>query len=207
LNAFWAVAGKVRKLSLADGAPTEPGDADCVRRALGGDAWSEEVLYRRHVRAVATTVTRLLSRSHEAEDVVQEAFLTAFRDLARLQRAESFRGWLLQIAVRLVHRRFRRRALLRSLGLDRGHDDATLASELDRSANAEVFAELSTIDGVLRSLPSRDRIAWVLRHVEGYLLDEIATACRCSLATAKARIGRAQRRIAEHVAVHEAKEE
>ncbi len=200
LPVFWAVQGKARILSPARGSPSDADDAECVRRALGGDPRAEELLYRRHVRAVATTVTRLLSRSNEAEDVVQETFLTAFRDLRQLRKVESFRSWLLQIAVRIVHRRFRRRALLRSLGLDRTPDDATLTSEIDPAASPEMRAELMALDDVLRALPAPERIAWVLRHVEGYLLEEIAAACRCSLATAKARIARAQRRIAVHVA-------
>jgi RNA polymerase sigma-70 factor (ECF subfamily) len=176
-------------------------DSECVRRALGGDSWAEETLYRRHVRAVTAVVARLLSRSHEAEDVVQEAFAAAFDRLSTLRQEHSFRPWVLQIAVRLVQRRFRRRKFLRAVGLDGERDDATLSSEIDPGADPEMCAELSKLDGVLRSLPTAPRIAWMLRFVEGYQLDEIAAACDCSMATVKRRISRAQSQIAEHVAV------
>jgi RNA polymerase sigma factor (sigma-70 family) len=95
------VADKVRELPV----PSDSGAADdglLVSRALGGDRWAEEALYRAHVRAIARIVTRLLARSHEAEDVVQEAFFLAFTSLKDLRHADSFRAWLIQIAVRLV---------------------------------------------------------------------------------------------------------
>jgi RNA polymerase sigma-70 factor, ECF subfamily len=189
----------------------EPGDAvddsELVRRALGGDRWAEAALYRSHIDDVGRLVTRLLARSHEAEDVLQEAFLTAFADLNELRKVDSFRAWVTRIAVRLVHRRFRRRRLLRSLGLDVEQDDATLLSEVDPAASPEIRAELLKLDRVLRTLPAADRIAWVLRYVEGYRVEEIAELCGCSPATAKRRIASGKRRIDEHVAVQFDEEE
>lgn len=182
-------------------------DSELVRRALGGDRWAEAVLYRNHVADVGRLVTRLLARSHEAEDVLQEAFLTAFAELKELRKVDSFRSWVTRIAVRLVHRRFRRRRLLRSLGLDAEQDDATLLSEVDPAATPEMRAELAKLDLVLATLPSADRIAWVLRYVEGYHLDEVASICGCSAATAKRRIAKAKRRVDEHVAIEFEKEE
>jgi RNA polymerase sigma-70 factor, ECF subfamily len=193
---------KVRELPEApDSNARLPDDAELVRRALKGQRWAEEALYRRHVRAVAQLVTRLLARSQEAEDVVQDAFLSVFRDLAELRQADSFRSWVIRIAVRLVHRRFRRRRLLRALGLDREQNDATLSAEVDPSAGPDVQVELSKLDRVLSELPADQRVAWILRVVEGYRLDEVASLCGCSVATAKRRISRAQQRVELYVAV------
>ena len=93
------------------GAHIEPQetDAELVLRARRGDRWAEEALYRRHVHAVTRVTMRLLSRSTEAEDVVQDAFVIAFADLNKLRDEAVFGGWLLRIAVRQVHRRYRRR--------------------------------------------------------------------------------------------------
>ena len=58
-----------------------------------------------------------------------------------------------------------------------------------------MMAELRIIDGIIDQLPTNDRMAWMLRHVEGYALQEAADACGCSLATVKRRVAAAQKRI------------
>src|SRR5687767_14940757 len=92
---------------LREGSPTT--DREWVERAQRGERFALQVLYTRHVRAVSARVTRLLARSADAEDVVQDAFMLAFRDLANLADAQRFGGWLMGIAVHQAHRRFRRR--------------------------------------------------------------------------------------------------
>lgn len=178
--------------------PTET-DGELVQRARRGDRWAEEALYHRYVRPVTRVVMRLLARSTEAEDVVQDAFVNALGDLGKLRDDDAFGSWLLRIAVHQVHRRYRRRRLLRVLGLDRGEDDATLGDQVDFQAGPEVRAGLAEIDRLLATLPSRSRIAWMLRHVEGHELLDVARACDCSLATAKRLVGRAQTVISAHV--------
>jgi len=179
----------------------EPGesDAELVRRARRGDRWAEEALYHRHVRTVARAALRLLARSAEAEDVVQDAFVIAFGDLEKLRDEESFGAWLMRIAVRQVHRRFRRRRLLRAFGLDRGEDDVALADQADTRAGPEVAAALSEVDAVLRRLPTRCRMAWVLRRVEEHELRDVSTMLDCSLATTKRLVQRAEAAILEHI--------
>jgi RNA polymerase sigma-70 factor (ECF subfamily) len=178
--------------------PTES-DGELVRRARRGDKWAEEALYHRYVRPVTRVVVRLLARSTEAEDVVQDAFVHALGDLAKLRDDDAFGSWLVRIAVHQVHRRYRRRRLLRALGLDRGEDDTTLSDQMDSRAGPEVRAGLAEIDRLLGTLPTRSRVAWMLRHVEGQELRDVARACDCSLATAKRLVGRAETVISAHV--------
>jgi RNA polymerase sigma-70 factor (ECF subfamily) len=103
--------------------------------------------------------------------------------------------------VHQVHRRFRRRRLLRALGLDRGEDDLSLAEQADPRAGPDVLTELAQLDRVLNRLSPAQRVAWVLRYVEGQTLDEVAEACGQSLATIKRQIAAAQREIAALVAI------
>lgn len=168
-----------------------PLDGELVERALGGEQFALQLLYRRHVSALTERVTLLLSRSAEAEDVVQDAFIAAFRDLGQLGDRTRFAAWLARIAVHQVHRRFRRRRLLARLGLDRGVDDARLESVVDPSASPEIRADLGRLDDALGRLPVAPRLAWMLRYVEGCSLKELAEQCGCSLATAKRRIAQA----------------
>jgi len=167
-------------------------DAALVAAALRSEPRAEEQLYRRHAPAVLAIATRLLGRSAEADDVAQDTFVIAFERLSQLERPAQFRGWVVRIAVSQVHRRFRRRKLLRALGLDRGQDDASLAKLALPSLDAESRADLARIDAALQRLPAPERVAFVLRHVEGYEHAEAAALCDCSLATIKRRLQRAE---------------
>jgi RNA polymerase sigma-70 factor (ECF subfamily) len=175
-------------------------DAELVARARSNDRSAEELLYRMHVESVAGLAMRLLGRSSDAEDVVQDAFVTAFTRMDQLRDGALFRPWLLRITVHEVHRRYRRRKLLRTLGLDRGQDDVSLAALAAPNVETDRRAELAALDRVLGRLPARERIVWMLRNVEGQELAEIAVACEASVASIKRWIGRADQRIAAHVA-------
>ena len=169
-------------------APSFHDDADLVRRALAGDRWAEEALYRRHVRAVTNAVTRLLGRSSEADDVIQDTFVRALERLSDVRDGVAFRAWVQRIAVSLCHRRFRKRKLLRALGLDRGDDDATLAAHAYEGSRPDLVAELREIDRVLARMSESSRTAWILHRAEGWTLEETANALDVSLATCKRRL-------------------
>lgn len=175
-------------------------DAELVARAAGGDRWGREMLYRRHAAHLLGMTARLLGNSAEAEEIVQDTFVTAFAELASLREPASLRAWLAQIAVSLVRRRWRRARLLRLLGFDRSGADATLEALADAAAPPDQRAELALLDRVLLKMKPAYRIAWMLRQVEGLALDEVATACGCSLATAKRRISEGQALVRRHVA-------
>jgi RNA polymerase sigma-70 factor (ECF subfamily) len=174
-------------------------DRELAERVLAGDRWAEEAVFRRFLPDLHGKVCRLLANSVDADDVVQDTFATAFEIWSQLRDPSKIRQWLMQIAVHKVHRRFRRRRVLRALGLDRSVDDATLELSAHAGTDAETRAELAMLDRLLADLPAHDRIAWMLRNVEGLALDEVASECGCSLATAKRRISAAQARISAHI--------
>ena len=200
VRAMTRLSGIHEVASAENPARTELRDAELVERARAKDRTAEERLYRAHVAAVGALAMRLLGRSAEAEDVVQDAFVTAFARLSQLRDGRLFRAWLMRITVHEVHRRFRRRKLLRLLGLDRGYDDASFELLAAPGLASDQRAELAALDRVLAQLPSRERVVWTLRHVEGQELAEIASACEASLATIKRCLSRADTRIRAHVA-------
>jgi RNA polymerase sigma-70 factor, ECF subfamily len=190
-----ARGAKVRRHPSAD----RLDDDALVARACAGDGWAEEALYRRYVGDVGGIAVRLLKSRAEAEDVMQDTFAIAFEQLASLRDASAVRGWLVQIAVSQVRRRFRRRKLRRLLGLDAPADQATLEAVAAPHADPETRAELASLDRALERLPGDQRIAWMLRYVEGETLEDVARACNCSLATAKRRLSAADERVRRDV--------
>jgi RNA polymerase sigma-70 factor, ECF subfamily len=175
------------------------GDAELVTRALGGDRWAREMMYRRHAASLLAVAVRLLRNKAEAEEVVQDAFLTAFEQLGSLREPAALRSWLWQIAVSLVRRRFRRARLLGFIGLERGGDDATLADLAAPGARPDERAELALIDRALGRMRAELRLAWTLRKVEGLELTEVAVLAQCSLATVKRRIAEAEVFVNRHL--------
>jgi len=203
----------MRRLSLVKPAPETAGqyaaaladaaepDAALVAAALAGDAASKERLYRKHVDYIAGMAARLLRSVNAGEDVVQDTFVIALQNLASLRDPAAFRPWLASIAVSQVRRRLSRQRLLRFLGLDRSLDDAPLDELARDDTSAEARLDLAALDLVLRGLPAQQRIAWMLQHVEGEPLANVAAACNCSLATVKRWIAFADQRVRAHVRV------
>lgn len=179
--------------------PMRESTAALVTRALEGDRWAADALYRRHAPDVFRVATLLLGRSAEVDDVVQDAFVKALKGLETLRDRASFGGWVVRIAANLARSRLRRRGLFRRLGLDRGEEDVSFEALATPDVSVERRAELARIGAAVRALPAEQRVAWTLRRVEGWALAEIAEAVDASLATVKRRIAAADDTLKTHV--------
>ena len=168
-----------------------PSDAALVLAARGGEAWAQEALFRRHLGLALGLSQRLIGRREEAEDVVQDAFFDAFARLDRLENPQAFAAWLATIVVHRVGKHLRRRQLLIRLGL-RAASQVDPDSLISPAAPPEVVAELRAVYCVLEDLPPEQRVALVLRRVEGLELAEIARQMKLSLATVKRRLAVAE---------------
>jgi RNA polymerase sigma-70 factor (ECF subfamily) len=168
-------------------------DADLaalVLRAQRRDPSAEAALFRRYGAALGGLLERMLGSTSDAEDALQDTFVVALSQLPQLRDPTAVGAWLTRIAVHQAQRRFRRRRLLRALGLDRGRDEG-LTNLAAPSTPPDARDTLRRLDGLLATLPASQRVAWMLRNVEGQSLPEVASACGCSLATAKRRIAAA----------------
>jgi RNA polymerase sigma-70 factor, ECF subfamily len=138
---------------------------------------------------------RLMGRDADVDDLVQDAFVTAFARLNGLDDPQAFAAWLGSIVVRTAGKVIRRRVLLERLGLRRKREPIDIDTIATRVASPDVAAELRRIYERLERLPAEQRIAFLLRRVEGMDLQEIATMTGVSLATAKRRIAAAQQAV------------
>ncbi|HVY49585.1 MAG TPA: sigma-70 family RNA polymerase sigma factor [Minicystis sp.] len=170
-------------------------DAALVNAARMGDTRAQEALFRRHARMANGLAFRLLGGDHDIDDVVQDACVIALSRLHALEDPQAFGQYLAGIVVRCVRRVVRRRRIARRLGLLPRSEPLDVGAFVARGAPADVVAELSAVYRVIDDLPTDERLALVLRRVEGLPLDEVARACGCSLATAKRRIAAAEARL------------
>jgi RNA polymerase sigma-70 factor (ECF subfamily) len=179
-------------VASADGIQPRASDSELIERLARGDHWAKEAVYRRYVKLVWSTALHLMGNRADAQDVLQDTFIEAFRDAASLRTHGALRPWLLRISVHQAHRRFRRRKMMRRLGLDRSLDDAPLAALLHPDASPELKSELRSVERALQNATAAERFAWILRYVDGHNLEETAAASGCSLTTVKRRLARAQ---------------
>lgn len=153
-----------------------------------GEPVTLEALFSRYSRYVAGLAARLLgSGDSELDDVVQDVFWLACRRIDKIPDLIQARGWLATVTTRVVRRKLLRRRF-RAL-FHAGPASVDLPA---RGATAEEHAVLRRLYEVLEELPTHQRLAWSLRHLEGEPLDNVAAMCGCSLATAKRRVSAAK---------------
>ena len=186
-------------IPVAAASPAAPAPS-LVERAQEGEPWAIEALFRAHIVELTETITQLVGQEADADDIVQEAFAEALRDLPKLRQPAAFRGWLHKIALNRARKLFRRRSVLRALGLGiGGAQEGPLSALASPELSPEGLAELRLLDQVLTRLPAQERMAWMLRHVRGEALETIAQWLGCSLATTKRRLQAAQLSVQAHV--------
>ncbi len=151
-----------------------------------------EELFRRHSAAVASLGLAMLQSVEEADDLVQDVFLRAWRAMDRLEDPEGARPWLMTIAVRCARTRLRRRKLSQLLfRLDEPDFDQVAAP----GALPEHRDLVKRLYVILDKMPVELRIAFVLRYVQSETVQSVAELCGWSLSTAKRRINAAHERV------------
>jgi RNA polymerase sigma-70 factor (ECF subfamily) len=178
-------------LPLSHPRPVEGAERAGEPRAAGHTVGIEE-LFRRHAPAVATLGLAMLQSVEEADDLVQDVFLKAWRALDRLQNPEGARPWVMTIAIRLARTRLRRRKLTRLLFGAEKPDFEQIAASATLPEHRDLVRHLY---GILDKMPDELRLAWVLRYLEAETVESVATLCGWSLSTAKRRIHTAHARV------------
>jgi RNA polymerase sigma-70 factor (ECF subfamily) len=189
------VPSSVRASDPATRSSAGPSDAALVIAARAGEGWAHEALFRRHAPMVNGIAFRLMGREADVDDLVQDAFVIAFGRLDGLEDPQAFAAWLGSIVVRTAGKVIRRRVLLEKLGLRRKGGPVDIDSVAARVAGPDVGAELRLLYARVERLAADQRIAFLLRRVEGMELEDVARATGVSLATTKRRIAAAQQAI------------
>ena len=177
-----------------------------VDAARNGDVGAFEQLVRRYDRNVFRIAQHITQNREDAEDVVQDAFLKAFRNLGQFQGQSKFYTWLVRIAVNEALMRLRRRRPERMVSLDedvKTEEDSMPREVADWSPNPEQLysqAELKDIlSKTIQGLPPGFRAVFVLRDVEALSTEETAEALNLSIPAVKSRLLRARLQLRERL--------
>jgi RNA polymerase sigma-70 factor, ECF subfamily len=176
-------------------------DAAAVALARDGDSDAFRALVERHSRAVFRLAQRMTGNPQDAEDVVQETFLKAYKQLGRFESRANFGTWVHRIAVNcsidLIRSRANRETAHEAEDLEvfsAGGDshDATGTSPERLMLSSEVQQR---VQDAMASLSRMERAAFVLRHFEGQSIDEISRALGLKTNAAKHSVFRAVKKM------------
>jgi RNA polymerase sigma-70 factor (ECF subfamily) len=177
-----------------------------LERLRAGDESAFSEVFHLYRDMVYTLAVKLLADKAESLDVTQEVFLTLFRKIKSFRGDCSLKTWLYRVAVNQAANRnrwWKRRQNHRVISLDLPHSSADQPPPSPRSpapsaARNYLSGEMRrALTQELKQLPFDQRVAVVLRDVEGLTYEEIAEVTGATLGTVKSRIGRGRDRLRE----------
>jgi RNA polymerase sigma-70 factor (ECF subfamily) len=175
-------------------------DATLVRRVVAGEQRLYGIIVERYERQLFWSCRRMLGDPDEAEDVVQDAFVRAYRHLADYDSAHRFYTWLYAIARNRCLNLLRRRKLwggVRLGGAIAGEEDpeVEIAAPDDATAHAERREIAEALKSCLETLPDDQRECFELRHGEEFSYTEIAAVLQIPIGTVMSRLARAREKM------------
>ena len=158
-------------------------------------------LVERYESRVFRVAERIAHSREDAEEIMQDAFVQAYKNLSRFRGDSRFYTWLVRITINEGLMKVRRRRF-KEISIDDQTEESPLACELeDRGPNPEQRYSQAELHGILETtiaeLPSGYRIVFQLRDVEGFSIQETAQALAVSPAAVKSRLRRARLQLRE----------
>src|SRR5215471_6736930 len=188
------------------GMPEVDEDLPLVDRAQAGDTGAFELLVRRHERRIYRTVLALLTgKPEDAEEALQDTFLSAYQHLRDFRRDSRFTTWLTRIAINAALQKIRNRRENASLDDPNLPESAYMPQHFESwQENPErlyAIAELrQMIEDAIQALPPAYRVVFVLRDVTEMDTVEAAEALDLTIAALKSRLLRARLMVRERLA-------
>jgi RNA polymerase sigma-70 factor (ECF subfamily) len=182
-----------------------PSDLDLVQRVKNGDREAFNLLILKYQRKVSRLVARLVRNPDEADDVVQEAFIKAYRALPQFRGDSAFYTWLYRIAVNTAKNHLVSQGKgpiylseLASNGINEESFELPVVPTDNNTPEAELMSRqvAEAVNRAVAALPEELRTALSLREIDGLSYEEIAEAMNCPIGTVRSRIFRAREAVA-----------
>ena len=182
-------------------------ETEIIAAILAGDTQLYHELIRPHERSVYMMALSFMKNDADAEDVAQEAFIKAFRNLSTFRGDAKFSTWLISITLNEARNRLRRQGIVRMQSLDEPPDEeGTVSPALLRdwreipSETVEREEVRTLIKRAVETLPEIYRQVFLLRDVEELDVNETAQALSISISNVKVRLHRARMMLQKELA-------
>ena len=183
------------------------GNADhaLIRQVLAGEKDAYGQLVSAHSQAIFRVAFRITENEADADEVVQETFLRAYRKLESFDAQSNFRTWIYRIAMNCALDVLKKRKTVTMVSIAEDFDEEQPAVQLaDRGAGPErLLMDLeieSRRQAAMEKMTPSERVAFVLRHEEGSSMEEIAEALGVAPNTAKQSVFRAVQKLRRSLA-------
>ncbi len=160
------------------------------------EARARDELVKLFAPAIYRLAFRLLGTQEDAEDVVQEAFISVFSSIHTYRAAAPLKSWLYRVAARRALRHIK--GLRRVAALEvivGGAESLSDPHRSDPQKKLDSRALLKRIYALLDQIPDKQRAVFILHEVEGYSLPEVAALLGISVTAAKKRVWRARKKL------------
>jgi RNA polymerase sigma-70 factor (ECF subfamily) len=168
-------------------------DATLARFLAAEDPRAFAALWDKYATLVRGLLRRMLGPGADVDDLVQDAFIGLARTLPGLRDPNALRSFVVGTALRVARSELRRRRVRRCLFLT--PTGAVPEKAQEGASNPEARRAVTRLYELLDEIDDRSRMAFVLRHIEGYELTEVASSLGCALATAKRVLTRVDERV------------
>lgn len=165
-------------------------DGERIRRCLAGDTRAFRPLVERYERMVRAVIRRLVGAEHEVDDLAQQAFVTAYENLAQYSGNAKFSTWLCQIALNKSRDALRHRQRRPEVDVDDLDLESAAAGPEDELEEKRHDAQLQA---ALRRLKPAEREVIMFKYIQGYSYEEVARVLGCTVEAAKLRSHRARK--------------
>lgn len=165
------------------------GDAELVEAVAQGDKAAVGVIWDRYSLVVRAVLRSNLGPDAAIEDLLQDVFVAFLRGASELRDRSALRAYLVSVAVRLVFVELRRRRVRRWVMLSPNGEVPEVPSA---PSDVEGTLALRALQRLLEGLPSRRRLAFVLRQIQGLEVTEVAAALQISESTVKREVRHAR---------------
>jgi RNA polymerase sigma-70 factor, ECF subfamily len=175
-------------------------DFELIKRAQVGDSAAFNEIVVAYRKRILGTITRLIARTEDVEDVAQEVFLRLYFSLDQLRTAEVFEPWLYRLTVNAAYdylRKQRRRQEYRMSDLSEQQmlmADAVAGGRAEQDRR-EASKTRETVDALLGAVSEADRILLMLKELEGLSLKELEKIYNINENALKVRLFRARQRV------------
>ena len=199
-----SIASELAELRIMRMSPAE--EAELIARAQTGDVEAFCELAANHQRSLYLLALKYSGNHHDAEDLTQEVMLNAYRAIHQFRGMSSFRTWLARIMVNSFLNQKRKTDPLASSQRQDATEDAfesaCYSAKTHHSSERRVHNRLvmQQVLDLLRSVPERQRLMFLMKHQEGMTCEEIAHTMGTSVGTVKKTLFRVVDRLRHHFA-------